>query len=123
MRAITKRMAIACFAALACLLASMQALAHSRTNVQFGFVFGPPAPAYYYPPYPRYYYPPAAPVYYQPAVAVPAAPPVYIERGNAAPSAAPQDHWYYCPDARAYYPYVKECPGGWQRMVPDAVPR
>ena len=30
---------------------------------------------------------------------------------------APRDVWYYCDRARAYYPYVQSCPGGW-RMVP-----
>ena len=27
--------------------------------------------------------------------------------------------WYYCDSAKAYYPYVPECPGGW-RAVPAA---
>lgn len=53
--------------------------------------------------YPYYYAP--APVYYAPP------PPAYVE-------APPQQYWYYCASARAYYPYVQDCPGGWQRVVP-----
>ena len=88
--------------------AAFPAVAHSR--VFFGFNFGVPL----YPP--AYYYP--APAYYPPAlVAVPAAPPVYVEQGQqSAPQGA--DFWYYCPDAKAYYPYVKECPSSWQRVSP-----
>jgi len=50
--------------------------------------------------------------------------PVFIERSWAESEApAPQVWWYWCTDARAYYPYVKECPGGWQRVAPQtAVP-
>ncbi len=32
-------------------------------------------------------------------------------------------YWYYCPDSKEYYPYVKSCPSGWMRVVPDANPR
>jgi hypothetical protein len=88
-----------------------------------GPVWGPawyPRPYYYYPfaygyPYPAYTYPYGYPY---PA---PASPPVYIERDEAAPAPAPQSqsqsqNWYYCPGAKAYYPYVRECPGGWQQV-------
>jgi len=58
-----------------------------------------------YYPYPYYSQPPVViqqqPVYQQPA-------PVEEE----------QTYWYYCPDANAYYPYVKNCPKGWLRVVP-----
>jgi hypothetical protein len=30
----------------------------------------------------------------------------------------PPGYWYYCPYSRAYYPYVQECPGPWQPVVP-----
>ena len=84
-------------------------------RVHFGFGFG--GPVYWGAPYYPYPYPPA--YYYPPAVMAPAQP-TYIERSDAAPSAPPsaQDYWYYCGDAKAYYPYVKECPGGWQRVTP-----
>nr|WP_244851126.1 hypothetical protein [Caballeronia sp. SL2Y3] len=78
-----------------------------------GIWFGAPL---YYPvaPVPYYYYPPA------PVVAVPAAPTTYVEQGQAA-AAQPGGSWYYCDGSRTYYPYVKECPGGW-REVPAQPP-
>jgi hypothetical protein len=85
---------------------------HGGPRVHFGFVFG--GPLYYPPPY--YYYPPA---YYPPAVIVPPAPQTYIERGDAADSNSAQNDWYYCAESKAYYPYVKQCPGGWQRVAPS----
>lgn len=53
-----------------------------------------------------------------PVSAAPA--PTYIERSAPAEPAAPV-WWYWCADAKAYYPYVKECPGGWQRVSPQSV--
>jgi len=51
---------------------------------------------------------------YSPPVVVESAPPVYVQ---------PQlQYWYYCQGAQAYYPYVKECPGGWLRVVPQPSP-
>ncbi|HEX2828353.1 MAG TPA: hypothetical protein VHP37_18510 [Burkholderiales bacterium] len=97
--------------------------AYAGSHVHFGVGFGFPVyPApYYYPP-PAYYYPP--PVYVQPAPA-----PVYIEPPQAAapPAPAPQaqaapqgdQYWYYCPDSKTYYPYVKSCSSAWQRVRPQ----
>lgn len=74
--------------------------------------------------WPWYY--PAAP-YYPPVVVAPAAPappPVYIERERQPVSEPPpQNYWYYCAESRGYYPYVKECPGGWMQVVPQPQPR
>jgi hypothetical protein len=90
---------------------------------RYGFVY-PPAygylpPAYGYIP-PAYGY--AAPAYgYVPPAFVAPNPPVYVERDPPAAPAAPV-WWYWCAEASAYYPYVKECPGGWQRVPPQAVP-
>ena len=87
-------------------------------NVRFGISFGFPvyAPGFY--PAPYYAYP--APVYaYPPLVVGPASPPVYVEQGPAQAEAAPaqaQGDWYYCAASQAYYPYVGECPAGWQRV-------
>ena len=101
-------------------LASFAAASAYAHGVRFGFAFGfpiYPAP-YYYPP-PAYYYPP--PVYVQPA-------PVYVEPPQAAaPAAAAQaesappaeQFWYYCPDSKTYYPYVKTCTSAWQRVRPQ----
>jgi hypothetical protein len=52
-----------------------------------------------------------------------AAPPVVIQQGpteyiQQAPAPPQQGYWYFCQGAGAYYPYVKECPGGWMTVVP-----
>ena len=31
-------------------------------------------------------------------------------------------YWYYCKDLKTYYPYVKNCPSGWQQVVPQTAP-
>ncbi len=99
-------------ALLAAALVTGPALAHAHGGrVHFGFAFGGPVyPAPWYPA--PYYYPPA--YYYPPVVVRPAPPPSYIEQNETA-----DDYWYYCAASKAYYPYVKECPGGWQRVAPQ----
>ncbi len=105
-----KKTALVAVTAVAALFASGAALAqwHHHGRVGIGIQFGAPWPGYYYPP--AYYYPPV--------VAVPAQPPVYIEQPQvySPPAAVVQGDWYYCGDSRAYYPYVRDCPGGWQRV-------
>lgn len=107
---------------LAVLMASMasSAWAH-RTRVYIGASIGGPVwgptwgptwgPGWYPPPY---YYPPQV-------VVVPAPqPPVYIEQ--AEPAAQPvqgQHYWYYCKSGKGYYPYIKECTEGWQKVLPQ----
>ena len=41
-------------------------------------------------------------------------PPVYVEQADEVQSA----YWYYCADARAYYPQVTQCSSGWLRVIP-----
>jgi hypothetical protein len=86
---------------------------HGRAH--FGVVIGAPFYPWYYPS--PYYYPPYSPV------VIERAPPVYIEQSGPAPAATPQasqgNYWYYCSASRTYYPYVNECPGGWQRVAPQ----
>ncbi len=70
---------------------------------------------------PGFFYSPP-PYYYQPrVVVVPAPSPVYyIERVGEQPAASlPQGYWYYCGESKTYYPYIKECPGGWQPVAPQ----
>ena len=64
---------------------------------------------YYGSPY--YAYPPAV-------VTVPTAPPVYIQQTPPAAQQNPSGFWYYCNNPQGYYPYVKQCPGGWQQVAP-----
>ena len=67
----------------------------------------------YYAPAPVYYYPPPAPIIVNPA------PVTYIERpAQTAANTNPSGYWYYCEGAKSYYPYVKECPAGWQLVPP-----
>jgi hypothetical protein len=61
---------------------------------------GIPFYAYYPPPLPYYY--DYAPGYYAPPAAIP----------------QQQGYWYFCPSANAYYPYVQQCPEGWQAVAP-----
>jgi len=103
-------------------LAAEPASAHGgRGRVQFGIQFG--APFYgppFHPPFGPYYYHP----YYPPPVyVVPAPQPqIWIERESSGPGAPVPGFWYYCPEARAYYPNVGSCPGGWQRVPPQPPP-
>lgn len=54
---------------------------------------------------------------YPPVITVPSTPPVYIQR-NITPPLEP-NYWYYCRSAAGYYPYVRECPGGWEKVAPQ----
>ena len=63
---------------------------HGGTRVFVGLGAG-----YAYWPAPYYYWPG---YYYGPPVAL--------------------QYWYYCTAAAAYYPYVQNCPGGWELVTP-----
>ena len=60
--------------------------------------------------YPYGYYSP-------PPVIVQQQQPVYVE-----PEQRPDEYWYYCQNPQGYYPYVKSCPGGWMKVVPQPTP-
>jgi hypothetical protein len=81
-------------------------------------VYGYPAPAYAYP---------AAPYSYPGAVMGSASPQAYVEQNmnQAVPPPAPQAQgdWYYCAASKTYYPYVSECPAGWQRVPAQPLTR
>ena len=96
---------------------------HVHSSVAIGVGFGGPFwyggywPYYYggyYAPYP---YP------YPAAVAAPAGPAAYVEQGQPAPGAAAGAYWYYCNESQAYYPYVNQCAGPWQRVSPQPPPQ
>jgi hypothetical protein len=97
-------------------------------HVHIGVAIGPYWGPWYYPPA-SYYYPPYYVSPYVAPLVIEQQAPVYLEQqqapiavapGNpAAPvAAAPTAYWYYCAKAKGYYPYVKECPGGWQKVSP-----
>ncbi len=89
---------------------------HGGSHVFFDIGVG--VPLWY--PYPYAYpYPYPYPVYSPPAV-VESSPPAYVQQ-NAPAESQPQ-YWYYCQGSQAYYPYVKECPGGWLQVVPQTSP-
>lgn len=76
---------------------------------------------FYYPYYPYYYRYPYPYPYYGPSttVVVPQEPQEYIMQ---APGQQETGYWYYCREAKGYYPYVEKCPGGWLRVVPQEPP-
>jgi hypothetical protein len=90
---------------------------HYHGGARVGVVIGTPGywrypDPYFYPPYPYYSYPPV--------VLTPAEPPTYIQQAPAPQQQAqPSNDWYYCRKPEGYYPYVKQCPGGWQRVSPQ----
>jgi hypothetical protein len=103
-----------------------------------GFYYGGPygwgTPGYYGPGYygsgyygPGYGYAVPSYGYVAPGVVLSPGSVVYIERDQAAapppaaPAAAPEaapggSWWYLCSSPRGAYPYVRECPGGWERV-------
>jgi hypothetical protein len=109
---------VAVFLALAGIAASEPALAGGRTRVSVGVGFGFGYP-YWGPWGPWGYYP--YPYYAAPTVVV-QQPVTYIEQKPQAISAptAEAGCWYYCDQSGGYYPYVRECPAGWQRVAPVA---
>ena len=58
--------------------------------------------------------------YSEPPVVIEQQPFIYDEQ--QAPLEEQQYYWYFCPEAKAYYPYVKQCPSGWMKVVPSPAP-
>ncbi len=78
------------------------------------FVLGP----WWYPWYPYYGYGYAAPYYgYAAPRDYAQQPQVYVD-----PQQTQQNYWYFCQDPQGYYPYVKNCPGGWMKVTPQPAP-
>ena len=85
-----------------------------------------------YPFYGGFYYPYGAYGPYPAPVIVQQEPQVYVQQApptQTAPAvpdpsqSPPSQYWYYCEDARGYYPYVQQCPRGWMTVVPPAAQR
>ena len=83
---------------------------HTHVFVGGAVVVG--APFYGYPYYyPPYYYPPYYPSAY--GDSYDSEPQTYIQQPQQ--SAEPR---FYCPDYRAYYPAVQNCPSQWLQVAP-----
>lgn len=63
--------------------------------------------------YPYYGYP------HQPVI-IQQQPPVYDQQIQQLPEEP--YYWYYCAESKTYYPYVKQCPKGWIKVVPTPTP-
>jgi hypothetical protein len=70
-----------------------------------GWAWGPPL--YWGAPYPNYVMPP---------VVIEQSPPIYVEPDLEAEQVY---YWYHCENPQGYYPYVKQCPGGWTKVSPS----
>jgi len=81
-----------------------------RSHYSYGLYFGAPLWGY---PYYAYPYPSPPTV-----VTVPVTPPVYIQQTPPVAPQYPAGYWYYCQNPEGYYPYVSECPTGWQQVSP-----
>ena len=85
---------------------------------RFGFFgdFGFVGPAFGFGVYPFFWDPFWFP---SPYPAYTYAPPLVIQPEPQASVLEPSSsYWYYCVDAKAYYPYTQQCPGGWLKVVP-----
>ena len=90
-----------------------------------------PEPTYNYGPPQVYYQPEPAPAYYPRQLAMAQAP-AYVEQSaqvyvppppapsysQQAPASKYNNWWYYCNKPTGYYPYVRQCPTGWQKVSP-----
>ncbi len=108
-----KAVSIAVVTTILLLVGSMPALAHGYGHG--GIWIGPGwGPGWWGPAYPYPYY---------------AAPPVVIQQQPQPPTeyimpeqAEAPSYWYFCQNPKGYYPYVKQCPGGWMKVVPQPAP-
>jgi hypothetical protein len=90
--------------ALALMAGCTGAWAHGHGH--FGFFVGPVIGPYWGP----WGYPP---------VVVERSSPVYVDSQPVVVEAAPaSNYWYFCRAANGYYPYVKDCPAGWEKVMP-----
>lgn len=82
-------------------------------RVGFGLYLGPGWwPGWGWPGYYQSYYP-----YYpnEQTIVIQQQPEVYEQPAQQSDQPV---YWYYCKEAQGYYPYVKQCPGGWMKVVP-----
>lgn len=86
---------------------------HPHSSVRLGVYVGDP---WFYP------VPVFPPRVIMPAPVIVTPPMVYVERppvpAVTSGTILEPGFWYYCTETQAYYPAVKECPGGWQKIPP-----
>ena len=85
---------------------------HFGADIWIGPGWGGWGPWWWGPPYYPYY-----PYYPETPAIIQQQPQEYIQ-----PAPQEQYYWYFCPNTKTYYPYVKKCPGGWLKVIPPAPP-
>jgi hypothetical protein len=96
------------------LSAALPAYAHGGVRFGIGIGIGP-VWSWWGPPYYPYYYA-------EPPVVIRQQPPLYYYEQQAPQVQEQPYYWYFCRESNAYYPYVKQCPGGWLKVVPSPPP-
>ena len=87
---------------------------HGFHHGHVAFVAGFGWPGWWGYPYDGWPYPGSYPAYY--------APTQYIEQGDGSDVASANAWWYRCDQPSGYYPYVQDCPGGWQTVPAQPSP-
>ena len=77
---------------------------HGGVFIELGLPVWVPPPRYYVVP------PPPTLAIQQPVVYVQRPP---VPQSPPSPPTQTSSYWYFCPTARAYYPYVQSCPEPW----------
>ncbi|KAF7962389.1 hypothetical protein AWV80_22365 [Cupriavidus sp. UYMU48A] len=90
---------------------------HGFHHGHAAFVVGVGWPGWWGYPYYGWPYPYSYPAYYD------YAPPTqYIEQGDGSDAPSANAWWYRCDQPSGYYPYVKNCPGGWHTVPAQPSP-
>jgi hypothetical protein len=84
---------------------------HSHGYYWRGGFYGAAWPWFY-----PWYYGYAVPVFPDSLYPEPEAPVEYVEMNPAQPPDTSANVWYYCQNPQGYYPYVKSCADGWQKV-------
>ena len=102
---------------------------HGGTSVVIGFGapvgFGWGAPFWGWPAPVAVGVPVGVPVAVPVPVAVQSQPQVFVQQAPPPQQQQQSDasgYWYYCQDPQGYFPYVRQCPGGWMQVVPQTTP-
>lgn len=73
-------------------------------------------PGWWGPQYYQNYYP----MYQEPPIIIEQQPDIYVQPAPRVEEQA--GYWYFCKEPQGYYPYVKECPSGWMKVIPTPPP-